>query len=149
MADHQRSKSSRLTAVWRAFAVLGALALVAACASEPKPVLVGEANTPPANWRADILAYLRTYLNDPVGVRDAFISEPEIRPVGPSGQRAVERYRVCVRFNAKNSVGKYEGSRDRVIAFLDGRLDTMFVARGDQCKDANWVPFPELEKLKR
>jgi len=132
-----------------ALAIVSVLALVAACASEPKPVLVGDANTPPANWRADVLAYLKTYLNDPTGVRDAFISEPEIRAIGATGQRAVERYRVCVRFNAKNSIGKYEGRRDRVIAFLDGKLDTMFLARGEQCKDANWMPFPELEKLKR
>lgn len=164
MADDQRSKGSRLKdsrlegwrlkdlrprGALRRFAALGALTLAAACASEPKPVLVGEPNAPPANYRADILAYLKTYLNDPTGVRDAYISEPSLRAIGPVGQRAVERYTVCVRFNAKNSIGKYEGNRDRIIAFLNGQLDTMGLARGEQCKDANWQPFPELEKLKR
>jgi len=42
-----------------------------------------------------------------------------------------------------------DGSRDRVVAFLSGRLDTMAPARGDQCKDAVWTSFPELERLKR
>lgn len=151
MADDQRSESSRLkgSRPIRALAVFGALALVTACATEPAPVLVGEPNKPPVSYRADILAYLKTYLNDPAGVREAYISEPALRAVGGVGQRAVERYTVCVRFNAKNSIGKYEGSRDRIIAFLNGQLDTMGLARGEQCKDANWTPFPELEKLKR
>jgi hypothetical protein len=56
---------------------------------------------------------------------------------------------VCLRFNAKNSTGKYEGSRDRLVAFLAGRLDTLVPAPKDQCEKANWQPFPELEKLKR
>ncbi len=67
------------------------------------------------------------------------------------GQRtiAVERYMVCIRFNAKNSIGRYEGTRDFIVAFLGGKLDTMAAARGGQCKDATWLPFSELEKLKR
>jgi hypothetical protein len=137
-------------------AVIAALAL-GACASEPKPVQVGEPNAPPTNYRADILAYLRTYLNDPTGVRDAFITEPTLRAVPGFGvgqgigQRtvAVERYMVCIRYNAKKSDGRYEGTRDRIIVFLAGQLDTMAPARGEQCKDANWMPFPELEKLRR
>ncbi len=76
---------------------------------------------------------------------------PALSRSSPSsiGQRPVQRYVVCVRFNAKNSTGKYEGTRDRIVAFLAGKLDTMGIARGDQCKEVNWVPFPELEKLRR
>ena len=40
---------------------------------------------------------------------------------------------VCLRFNAKDSTGKYEGSRDRLVAFLSGRLDTLVPARKEQC----------------
>jgi hypothetical protein len=36
-----------------------------------------------------------------------------------------------------------------VVVYLGGRLDTMEFARGEQCKDAVWTPFPELERLKR
>jgi hypothetical protein len=131
--------------------------LVSACATDPGSVVVGEPNAVPTNYRADILAYLKTYLNDPTGVRDAYITEPVLRGIpGASvgegiGQRtiAVERYMVCIRFNAKNSIGRYEGTRDLFVAFLGGRLDTLAPARGGQCKDAAWLPFPELEKLKR
>lgn len=161
MADHQSRKAARLIGGQRrarpsALAALCALAMLAGCASEPKPI-VSDPNSMPTNYRADIIAYLRSYLNDPTGIRDAFITEPAVRPIPGAvvgqgiGQRSValDRYMVCIRFNAKNSQGRYEGSRDRIIVFLSGQLDTMTNARGDQCKDANWQPFPELEKLKR
>ena len=44
------------------------------------------------------MAYLRTYLNDPTGIREAAISEPALKPVG-TGDRCV----VCVRFNPKRA----------------------------------------------
>lgn len=125
-------------------AALFSAALVSACASTPPPVMSGEPNVAPINYKSEILAYLRTYLNNPVGVREAYITEPSLITVG-----GTQRYVSCLRFNAKNSVGKYEGSKDRVVAFLSGRFDTLALARGEQCKDANWQPFPELEKLRR
>jgi hypothetical protein len=150
MAHYQRSQGPRLTSRSRALAAFCVLALAAACSTEPKPIMVGEPNVPPANYRADVLAYLRTYLNDPTGVREAYISEPVLRNVGSSMESGItQRFILCVRYNAKNSLGKYEGSRDRVVAFLAGQFDTMVPARGDQCKDAAWQPFPELEKLRR
>jgi hypothetical protein len=121
-----------------------AAAMVSACASAPPTVMNGEPNIPPAHYKTEILAYMRTYLNDPTGVREAYITEPSLITVG-----GTQRYVSCLRFNAKNSVGKYEGSKDRVVAFLSGRFDTLALARGEQCKDANWQPFPELEKLRR
>jgi hypothetical protein len=148
MADHQRRKGSGLTMARRGgiAVALGAAAMLAACASEPPPVQVGDPNVPPTNYRADVLAYLRTYINNPVGVRDAYITEPMLRPVPGT---TMQRYGACVRYNARNTVGKYEGSKDHYAAFLAGRLDTIVPARGDQCANVDWLPFPELEKLKR
>ncbi len=129
---------------------LCAALLVSACARDPGSVMVGEPNALPVSYRADILAYLKTYQNDPTGIREAYIAEPVLRTVGSAAESGItQRYLVCLRYNAKNSQGRYEGSRDRVVAFLSGRLDTMALARGEQCKDATWLPFPELEKLKR
>lgn len=140
-------------------AVLFALplaALASGCAGE-MPAVVSEPNVLPTNYKSEILAYLRTYLNDPAGVREAYISEPELRAIAATTpfsatERPVpahQRYMVCLRFNAKDSTGKYEGSRDRLVAFLGGRLDTLVPARKEQCANANWQPFPELEKLRR
>lgn len=146
MADDQGSGSGASVMSRRRIALATALcaaAMLGACSSTPT-VMTGEPNIPPANYKTEILAYLRTYLNDPTGVRDAYITEPALLSVS-----GTQRYISCLRFNAKNSVGKYEGSKDRVVAFLSGRFDTLALARGEQCKDASWQPFPELEKLRR
>jgi len=141
---HDPGRTSR--ALRSSLFALPLAALVCACAREQPAVVTTDPNTPPVNYKADILAYLRTYLNNPAGVRGAFIGEPELRAIPGS---TAQRYMVCLRFNAKDSTGKYEGSRDRLVAFLSGRLDTLVPARKDQCEKTNWQPFPELEKLTR
>jgi len=45
-----------------------------------QPVVRGDANVYPDNYKADILAFLRTYLNDPAQIRSAAISEPALKP---------------------------------------------------------------------
>jgi hypothetical protein len=124
-------------------------AVLAACASGEKdysgPETQGGAsvNIFPERYRAEILDYQRSYLNDPTGVRSAAISQPALRKVG-----SVERYVVCVRFNAKQPSGGYAGVRDHMAIFLAGKLDQMGVTR-ELCKDAAYEPFPELERLVR
>lgn len=103
-----------------------------------------EPNVPPQNWRADTLAFLKSWLNDPSGIRDAAIAEPELKSIG-----GTQRYMVCVRFNARKSGGGYEGVKDRLIVFTAGRLDTIVEVRKDECASARFQPFPELERLKR
>jgi hypothetical protein len=100
--------------------------------------------TPPINYRADILAFMRTYLNDPSRVRDAYVSEPTLRTVDQ-----VDRYAVCLRYNARKSDGQYAGSKDSLILFSDGRLDRVIDNARALCRDAAYRPFPELEHLSR
>ena len=126
------------------------LLILAACASGerdysgPETTLGGVAvNVFPENYRAEILAYQRSYLNDPAGIRSAAISQPGLRKIG-----GVERYVACVRFNAKAAGGAYTGVRDHLAIFLAGKLDQMAVTR-EECKDAAYGPFPELERLTR
>jgi hypothetical protein len=128
------------------YAVLTCVALVlGACGgvhnqrSEP-----AEPNIVPANYKSDILAFLRTYLNDPTNIRGASVSEPTLMQIG-----GVQRYVSCLRFNARKSGSEYEGSKDRLVLFLAGRLDTMLMAKPDQCAKAAFQPFPELERLTR
>jgi hypothetical protein len=102
------------------------------------------ANIEPVNYKADTLAFLRTYLNDPTGIREASISQPVLKTVGSQF-----RYVACLRFNAKKSNGEYAGSKDRMAVFLSGRFDTLSENVRDQCKDAVYEPFPELERLSR
>jgi hypothetical protein len=106
--------------------------------------VTGEANIFPANYRADTVAFLRTWLNDTRNIREASISEPALKPAG-----RVERYVLCVRFNARNSAGQYEGTKERLVVFLAGKLDTIVDVRRDECAGAKYLPFPELERLGR
>ena len=124
-------------------------AALAACSSVEKdysgPETQGGAgvNIFPERYRAEILAYQKSFLNDPTGIRSAAISQPALRKTG-----SVERYVVCVRFNAKQPSGGYAGVREHMAIFLAGKLDQMGVTR-ELCKDAAYEPFPELERLTR
>jgi hypothetical protein len=125
------------------------LLLLAACSSVELdysgPETQGGAgvNVFPEKYREEILAYQRSFLNDPTGIRSAGISQPAVRKVG-----SVERYVACVRFNAKGPAGGYIGEREHLAIFLAGKLDQMGVTR-ELCKDAAYEPFPELERLTR
>jgi hypothetical protein len=122
--------------------------LLAACAtgerdySGPETAGGASVNIPPDNYKSEVLAYLRNYLNDLSGIRDAGISAPVMRKVG-----SVERYVSCVRFSARTP-GASASGREYLVIFLAGKLDQMAATR-EQCKDATYEPFPELERLKR
>src|SRR5436305_14416280 len=81
-------------------------------------------NVFPEKYREEILAYQRSFLNDPTGIRTAGISQPALRKVG-----SVERYVACVRFNAKRPGGGYVGEREHLAILLAGKLDQMAVTR--------------------
>ncbi len=104
----------------------------------------GENQPFPANYRSDLLAFLRTYLNDPRGVREASIAEPTQKKVG--GRL---RYVACLRFNARGTDGAYAGVKQRGAMYIDGRFDRMIEDAGELCEGATYAPFPEMEKLTR
>jgi hypothetical protein len=99
--------------------------------------------TRPASYRADIAAFMRTYLNDPVGIRDAAVSEPELKTFDSNN-----RYVSCLRYTARRSAGQ-GGARESLVLFLDGRLDRIVDNAREFCKGAAYQPFPELERLTR
>src|SRR5437016_13601615 len=108
---------------------------LAACAGsdEGKPITYtddrGVANQPfPNNYRAEVLAFMKTYLNNPVGVRDAAMAEPVQRVVG--GRL---RYVSCLRFSARDSDGGYGEPRERAALFVDGRFDRIIENAVEPC----------------
>jgi hypothetical protein len=104
-----------------------------------------DANQPyPSNYRPELLAFMKTYLNNPVGVHDAAMAEPVQRTVGGR-----PRYVSCIRFAPRESDGSYREPRERAILFVNGRLDRMIEKAGDVCAGAVYAPFPDLEKLTR
>ena len=98
----------------------------------------------PNNYRPELLAFMKTYLNNPVGVKDAAMAEPVQRTVG--GRL---RYVVCLRYNAKDTDGSYRGVRERAVLFVDARLDRIVEDASEPCAGAAYAPFPELEKMVR
>jgi hypothetical protein len=116
-------------------------------------------NIYPANYRADLLAAVHTYVSDPTNIRDAYVSEPAIKPIGTQN-----RYAACVRFNARNSDGRYMGTRDVLAVFVEGRFDQFIDASvqlgpanqanptafmKELCGAAEYKRFPELEAMHR
>ena len=98
----------------------------------------------PTNYQSEILSFMKAYLNNPVGVRDAAMAEPVQRTVG--GRL---RYVSCLRFTARDTDGGYREPRERAILFVDGRLDRVVENASEPCAGAVYAPFPDMEKLTR
>jgi hypothetical protein len=126
--------------------ILGLTLLLTACAHQPGGGGDDDVNAYPANYKAEIMAGMHAYLNDPTGIRDAAITEPALKSTGMVGPN---RYMVCVRFNPKQSATVYDGTRDVAAVFLAGRFDRFIDTPKQQCGDAVYTPFPELQKLSR
>ena len=105
----------------------------------------GVASQPyPDNYRAELLAFMKTYLNDPRCVHDAAMADPVQHTVG--GRL---RYVSCLRFTPRESDGGYRELRERAVLYVNGRLDRVIEDASDVCAGAVYAPFPELGKLTR
>jgi hypothetical protein len=129
---------------------------LSACAGQQSPF---ESTKAPTNYKADIVAFLRTYLNDPTNVREAAVAPPSLQRVGSDS-----RYIACVRFNARRLDGRYAGLLNtaavfdpsgKLTRFLDLTADPAAPDAAERaqlsavCSTATYEPFPELERLTR
>jgi len=118
-----------------------AAAALSACMEDrapPKP----DDNAFPAKFKEEIVAYMPKLLQDPTNIKDAFVSDPVLTPVGNA-----QRWTSCVRFNPRVSGRRYSGSEDRFAVFYAGNLSQFIPATKEQCAKAAYKPFPELEKI--
>jgi hypothetical protein len=135
-----------LVAVSAAIALGGCATEVGPSSSELKARWDSE-NVYPQQYQKDLLAFLHTYLNDPSHVRGAAVSQPQLKFIGPG-----DRYVACVRYNARNTDGKYLGSKDGAAIYVAGKLDRFLDMPKDVrelCKEVAYLPFPELERMTR
>jgi hypothetical protein len=130
----------RNAASWYLLSVLATA--LAACSGTNNKEPEADSNIVLANYKQEILLTLTRTLDDPTNLRDTYISDPVLTKVGTN-----QRYTACVRFNASDVRHSYTGSQDRIAYFYGGHLNQLVVATKEQCGNAAYKPFPELEKL--
>jgi len=145
---NHRAESRRLD--MRRVAVLGVALLVTGCAGTDEeggtfmPSGKYAVQPFPDNYKADILAFMHTYLNDLKSVHDAAIATPEQRTI--AGR---QRYVVCLRYSASGQGNTAGGAGERAAIFLDGRMERLIEKGQEMCAGATFTPFPDMEKLTR
>lgn len=118
--------------------LLGGCSSFGTSAPPPPP----DPNLFPAQYKTEVADFMRTYLSNPTKVRDAFISQPVLRPFG-----GTPHYISCVRYNPRDSKGQYMGNRDNVAIFLAGRLNQFLPGNPELCANLPYQRFPEVESM--
>jgi hypothetical protein len=91
-------------------------------------------NVFPANYRSALVVFMRQSLTNRSDFRGVMISEPAIKPVEGS-----QHYVVCVQFNPQSII------KPKVAVYLSGQMTQFVDATPEQCADAAYQPFKELE----
>jgi hypothetical protein len=102
--------------------------------SKNQPAAAPDPNLLPANYRGGLVTFLRQSLTNRSDFRGAMISEPALKPVGPS-----QHYVVCVQFNPQSTI------KTKAAVYLSGQMTQFVDAAPEQCADAAYQPFKELE----
>ena len=116
--------------------VMLAAGAVAGCSGfgKPQQAAAPDPNVVPVNYRSTLLAFLRRSLTNRADFRGAMISEPAIKPVEGS-----QHYVVCVQFNPQSKI------KTKAAVYLSGQMTQFIDAAPEQCADAAYQPFTELD----
>ena len=122
--------------VYHASMVLMMAGALAACSGfgNPQQTATADPNVLPANYRSALVAFLRRSLTNRSDFRGVMLSEPALKPVGPS-----QHYIVCVQFNSQSAI------KTQAAVYLGGQMTQFIDAAPDQCAGAAYQPFKELE----
>jgi hypothetical protein len=93
----------------------------------------------PADYRMQVAHLLSTLLKDRADFYGAVISPPTLKPVAGSPN---QHYVVCVQLNGHNV------QRNKVVVYLAGQPTQFIDAGPQQCGDAAYQPFGELQTVK-
>jgi hypothetical protein len=132
----------------RVFIVLATTLLLAACSNSltesftflqtaEKPV---KRDVFPAAFKQEVLNIVPSVVSERRGIREAYYSDPVM-------DSKINTYFSCVRFNARNAAGEYQGAKEYAAYYYDGHLNQFVIAPPDQCATVAYKPFPELERL--
>jgi len=126
-------------AVLLAWALSGCSSFSLTKAPDPPPI---DPSLFPAKYRTDVAAFMRTYLNNPTKVKDAYIAQPVLRPVD-----GVPHYVTCVRYNPRDSANRYEGEQTNFVMFLGGRITQFLPGVPETCTGLSYQRYPEIESM--
>jgi hypothetical protein len=107
--------------------------ILAGCSEFGKPEPGPDPNIFPANYKADLTAYLRRNPDFLVGITAASISAPVLTQFGLQS-----RYVVCLRLDGPN------GRKEKIAIFFAAMINQLVDATAEQCRAAAYQPFPEL-----
>jgi len=93
-------------------------------------------NLYPQNYRKDVAIYLSQQLLDRADFRGARIAQPVLKPVGGESPR----YVVCLVFSGHSEI------KNKMAIFLGGEITQFVDSTPQQCGDAVYQPFTELEQ---
>ena len=129
----------RAASLW----LLSALAVALTACSQNKATTT-DPNLLPTRYKDEIIDTLRTLFdkNETERVTNAVISDLALRPVGSE-----QRYTVCVRYTAHGTVYNLAGNAERIAIFYGGHLTQLIEASKEQCGNAAYKPFPELNAV--
>jgi hypothetical protein len=138
IAYHRMHSHRAMRIVRASICVLLASIIVAGCSwsGKPKPAETVDPNAYPANYRTQIVTLLTTLLTDRADFRGALIAPPALKPVGQS-----QHYVVCLQLNGHNQ------HKDKVVIYLAGVPTQYIDSKPEQCADAAYQPFKELEDM--
>ena len=122
--------------------LLGAAAALPGCSNDK--LGKAESNVIPASYRKEIADTLRLLFdkNETVSVSNAVISEPTLQQVGSD-----QHYVVCVRYTAHGASYNLTGNAERIGYFFGGHLNQLVETTGEQCRNAAYKPFQELNEV--
>lgn len=127
------------------FALAIAATILSGCATTKPAEIAALASQVPADYKAQIIAYVVETMKDPYSIKSAQISTPTTSFVGlVNGGNAPG---VCVRMNGKNSFGAYIGVETYSVAFRNGRVLGITEPLFGTCQNVSFQPFPELENI--
>jgi hypothetical protein len=94
-------------------------------------------NLYPQNYRKLLAVYLSQELNDRADFFGAHVSQAVLKPVGGTEPR----YVVCIQFNGHSEI------KNKMVIYLAGQITQFVDAAPEQCSDAVYQPFTELEQV--
>ena len=129
--------------VYRGVNAVISIALLAAAAAgcsfntqQPAAPVV-DPNLYPQNYRKQIAVYLSQELLDRADFRGARIAQPVLKPVGG----AEPHYIVCLQFSGRSQI------KNKMAMYLAGEITQFVDSAPEQCGDAVYQPFTELEQV--